>query len=228
MKKFILLTVLILITALIIGKYWFSVNVPLDFFAPDIKLTTEEREEGYKNILEKKFQSINQFWAYIPLIFNEGLEWDDVIQRENDVDFRIIMTRGGEEKISVVDGYRILYKYPNTKWFVKVHVEKSKKEEYENDKIKIVKSLMQWSGETIEISPINYNGYEYYYVGNDDLVESPIGMAVIFFPKNKIITTIYFLNQESGDRKFQTIEEYKQLKDNFIMSIIDYRIQYKY
>jgi hypothetical protein len=187
---------------------------------PQTQLTAEQRDAGYKRILEKDYPELKNYWQYIPLAFPDGLRWDDVNQANKDNDFRIVKTAKGEEKVSTIEAFRIMYKYPDTEYFAKMHVEQSKKEEFSNDKIKVVDEL-KFISKSANIDQKNYRGYEYYYIGNSDLNISPIGMALVFFPENQIITTIYFLNQKSSDRKFQTIEEFNSLKDNFINELID-------
>jgi len=195
---------------------------------PYTQMTKEQRESNYKEYYEKHFSSVKDFWPYIPLIFKDGLEFDE-ISRINSPGSRTVKTSQGEEKVTVVDGYRIMYKYPETGYFAKMHVEKSQKEEYENDKQKVIDQLKllsnQAQGKHDDYSD-SYKGYEYYYIGNNDFNASPVGVAAVFFSENQIITTIYFLtNPKPSNRKFQTIEEFKLLKDNFIKELIDNKIK---
>jgi len=189
------------------------------------QMSDEEREQGHKDILEKELPGIENYWNYIPLFLNDGLEWDDANQREKGTDYRIILTLNGEEKISVVEGFRVMYKYENSEHFVKMHVEQSKSDEYENDKSKLINFIYQRLNNEIVVQHLTYNNYEYYYRGTNNLPYSPIiGMAIVFYPEEQIIITIYFLNQEAEDRPFQTIEEYNLLKDNFIKNLIDSKV----
>ena len=86
------------------------------------QMSDEAREQGQKDILEKKFPGIENYWNYIPLFLNDGLEWDDVNQREKGTDYRTIQTINGVEKISVVEGFRVMYKYENSNHFAKMSV----------------------------------------------------------------------------------------------------------
>jgi len=169
---------------------------------------------------EEKYPELKNYWKYIPLSFHDGLKLVGVIQGNSDTNFRIVQSSSGEKEVSVIDGFRLMYKYPDTEHFAKMMVEKSKKEEYKNDKIKVIEEL-KFIAKGQNVDQMNYNGYEYYFIGNDHLYDTPVGMAVIFFPENQIITTIYFLNQEPENRKFQTIAEFISLKDNFIKGVID-------
>jgi hypothetical protein len=41
-------------------------------------------------------------------------------------------------------------------------------------------------------------------------------MYVLFDDKAHVATTVYFLNQQAWQRKFQTMEEYGRLRDSFL------------
>lgn len=49
-----------------------------------------------------------------------------------------------------------------------------------------------------------------------------IGMALHFFPKDHIIATVFFLNQNPKDRKWQTLQDYSFCKDRFSRELIDH------
>ena len=189
------------------------------------KISNEAREQSHKDLLEKELPGIENYWNYIPLFLNDGLEWDDVNQREKGTDYRTIQTLNGEEKISVVEGFRVMYKYKNSEHFVKMQVDQSKSDEYENDKSKLINFIYQRLNNEIVVQHLTYNNNEYYYRSANNLKYSPnIGMAIVFYPEEQIIITIYFLNQEAENRSFQTIEEFNILKDNFIKNLIDRKV----
>jgi hypothetical protein len=45
-----------------------------------------------------------------------------------------------------------------------------------------------------------------------------LGIYLFFDNSAHVVTNIYLLNQEPQNRKFQTIEEYRQLRDRFLVS----------
>jgi len=47
-----------------------------------------------------------------------------------------------------------------------------------------------------------------------------LGLYLAFDDKTHIATTIYLLNQEAYARKFQTIEQYQQLRDTFLKTYL--------
>jgi hypothetical protein len=63
---------------------------------------------------------------------------------------------------------------------------------------------------------VGLHGFEVH--GNDlrKLEGSVLGMYVLFDDKAHVATTVYFLNQQAWQRKFQTMDEYGQLRDRFL------------
>jgi len=66
--------------------------------------------------------------------------------------------------------------------------------------------------------PVGLHGFEVH--GNDlrKLAGSVLGMYVLLDDKAHVATTVYFLNQQAWQRKFQTMEEYGRLRDSFLKS----------
>jgi hypothetical protein len=64
--------------------------------------------------------------------------------------------------------------------------------------------------------PVGLHGFEVH--GNDrrKLEGNVLGMYVLFDDTAYVATTIYFLNQQAWQRKFQTLDEYERLRDNFL------------
>jgi hypothetical protein len=48
------------------------------------------------------------------------------------------------------------------------------------------------------------------------LVVEVLGLYLLLDDASRMVTTIYFLNQEPKDRSFQTIEEYRAMRDRFL------------
>jgi len=42
-----------------------------------------------------------------------------------------------------------------------------------------------------------------------------LGLYLLLDDSSRMVTTIYFLNQEPRDRSFQTMEEYRVMRDRF-------------
>ncbi len=217
-KILFVLIIALLFFGFFIFKTLYSTNAPVS----EVDSVQQKREAFHKQDLEKKYPAIKKFWPYIPLFFKDGLEWDLVNERSGSDPFRIVTTAKGEEHVSVMAGFRVLYKYPNTDYFAKMHVEQSYAEQYEADKQKVIDG-MTFSAGNLPVIHENKSSFEIYSAGQPNLESSVLGMALILFPKDHIITTVYFLNQEPSKRKFQTFEEYENLRDEFVEGIISNR-----
>ena len=62
------------------------------------------------------------------------------------------------------------------------------------------------------------NGFEAHGLDRERLEGGVLGVYLLFDDPAHSVTTIYLLNQEPQDRKFQTIEEYQSLRDRFLRS----------
>jgi hypothetical protein len=67
------------------------------------------------------------------------------------------------------------------------------------------------------------NGFEHYGIDRDKLdVGDTVGTHVLFYDPKQLVITIYFLNQSkaifANKRRFETIEQYLELKDVFLRS----------
>lgn len=135
---------------------------------------------------------------------------------------RGVQTAAGEKEITRIDSYRILVAYPKTDAFANIRPEKSRPDAYRQDKqnaIEELKHLISTGKEMESSEPIKatYNGFESYGLNRRTLeIGSTVGVYVLFNDTDQTITTIYFFNAKPKKRKFQTIEEWKILKENFL------------
>ena len=60
------------------------------------------------------------------------------------------------------------------------------------------------------------NGFEVHGLDREKLEGGVLGVYLLFDNAPRVVTTIYFLNQEPQTRKFQTMEEYRALRDRFL------------
>lgn len=173
-----------------------------------------------KNELEK--ENVDRgFTLYVIEKFNDGLKNVEMIRRNNEITYRTVITEKGKDRVSVADGYRILYAYPNTKPIAKLHIEKSKEGEYKNDKRKLVSHLQHLSRGQKGIKRDNYRGIEYYSLDSDSFTKPITGLTLMFFPKDQIIGTVYFLFQESKNSRFQSYQGYMRLRNKFVIQYLD-------
>ena len=147
--------------------------------------------------------------------------------------YRELETGKGTEKVSVVDGYRVMFAYNDVfYYFANVKIEQSEPASYAQDKEKVINSLTN-NAATKQATGIIYsdktmlNGFEHYGTDRDKIdVGGTLGIHVLFYDANHLIVTIYLLNQDdkttgslfgrNGKRRFSNIAEYQSLKDDFL------------
>ncbi|MGH9927739.1 MAG: hypothetical protein ACREA9_00785 [Pyrinomonadaceae bacterium] len=160
------------------------------------------------------------------------LKVKEVSRRPKAMDkYREVTTAKGAERVSVMDGYRVMFAYSDVLYyFANVKIEQSDAASYLEDKEKVINQLKNYS--TIKQAPgVIYtdktmlNGLEHY--GSDlDRIDfgGSVGIHVLFYDRDHLIITIYILNQDDknlfrsqfGKRRFANIEQYRTLKDDFL------------
>ncbi len=155
--------------------------------------------------------------------FDDGLKivkFERLPKRE--IYSRGVKTADGEKEVTRIDSYRMLAAYPKTDAFANVRPEKSRPDKYVQDKknaIEELKYLISTGKEIESTEPIkaNYNGFESYGFNRRTLeIGNTVGVYVLFNDADQTITTIYLFNANPKKRKFQTIEEWRTLKENFL------------
>lgn len=144
---------------------------------------------------------------------------------------REIQTARGREKVSVVDGYHVAFRFSNLSYnYASVKIEQSDAALYFQNKDPHISSLKYLSASD-QATPIVFtdksmlNGFEHYGIDRDRIdVGEVVGTHVLFSDRLHLTVTIYFLNQInrrpqqgiSGDRRFDSIAEYQPLRDEFL------------
>lgn len=104
-----------------------------------------------------------------------------------------------------------------------IKAEKSVAAEYERDKENAIENL-KWavsvgkemdSQEPIKVS---FGDYEGYGSSRRTLIGNMLGIYVLFSDVDHTIITLYFINQNSNRKRFQTIEEWRVLRDEFLQT----------
>ncbi len=169
-------------------------------------------------------QSGNSLKPYLSCKFDDGLKIVETSRHRqwNSPDkFRRVKINGVEERVSLIDGYRIMFAYPDTYFFANVKAEQSDPQSYAKDKETLIRQ-MQWlpagskEMETPEPIKVTSHGFEGYAVNRRTIFGDTLGMYTLFFDANQQVLTIYFLNQPAEKRKFKTIEEFRVLRDRFL------------
>lgn len=143
--------------------------------------------------------------------------------------FRKVETEKGMEKVSVLDGYRVMFAFPDlTYYYANVKIEQSAADSYEQDKAILINQLKFYTStkqatKMIFSDRTSLNGFEHYGLDRDKIdVGGVMGTHVLFYGSNQLVVTIYFLNQSKAiflnNRRFETVEQYGELRDQFLNS----------
>ena len=161
-----------------------------------------------------------------------GLKAKEVDRRPGSTPkYRYVLTANGEEKVSVVDGYRVMFGYRDLLYyFANVKIEQSESSSYAQDKERVVNELKylsttkQATGNVFS-DKILLNGFEHYGLDRDRLdVGLTLGTHLLLYDPDHLIITVYFLNQDDkglgkmigNGRRFRDLDEYHKLKTDFL------------
>jgi hypothetical protein len=134
---------------------------------------------------------------------------------------RSVDTQDGTRNIILLDGYRVLITYQGTEAFVNLKAERLQSESYARDKQTLLESLEFAAKHTPDMEsskPMRYivNGIALYGIDRKQLSGGVLSIYNLFQDSDHIVVTMYLLNDEAANRKFQTIKEYREIRDRFL------------
>ena len=155
------------------------------------------------------------------------LKIKQVTRRTAGDNYREVTTDNGKQKVSVLDGYRVMFAYPDlTYYFANVKIEQSAPDSYSFDKEIVVNELKHYSSikestAMVFTDKTPLNGFEHYGMDRDKVdIGGQVGTHVLFYDPAHLVITIYFLNQSKAvflnNRRFETIKQYRELRDDFL------------
>jgi hypothetical protein len=159
---------------------------------------------------------------YTSCIFESGLRIAQLDRLPKKTKFRTVETSKGDQKISLADGYRVMIAYNEHRdWFANIKTEKSLPGQYERDKEGVIENLKYAAAGTTDLQAqepvkVSFNGYEGYGTSKRELTGNILGMYLLFSDAERTITTIYFINHNAKRKRFQTIEEWQTVRDEFL------------
>jgi hypothetical protein len=167
--------------------------------------------------------------SYTACKVSGNLKIKEVTRRTATDNYREVTTDNGKQKVSVVDGYRVMFAYPDlTYYFANVKLEQSAPNSYAADKEILVSQLKHYSS-IKEAHPMIFedktmlNGFEHYGMDRDKIdVGDQVGIHVLFYDPAHLVVTVYFLNQSKAvflnNRRYEDIKQYRELRDDFLNS----------
>jgi hypothetical protein len=123
----------------------------------------------------------------------------------------------------MVDGVRVMFAYPNTDFYANLKAEELAQERYDADKTNLISAEDKLLASD-DANSRNYalkpkmNGFEVYGMDRKKLDGGVLGVYLLFDDATRVVTTIYFLNQQPGRRRFNDMTEYARLRDGFLDS----------
>ncbi len=137
--------------------------------------------------------------------------------------WREVAFGGKTERISVVDGYRVMYSYPRTYPFARLNAERSDPSKYDDDKRMATENFVAIATADGNAALVSFadRGFSGQTLTKKELGGRTLGITQLFSDEDSVIVTIFFLNQAPENRRFQTYEEFISLRDRFIRGYVE-------
>ena len=141
--------------------------------------------------------------------------------------FRVLDTEKGEVEITRIAGYRILYNNDKKVPFVNLKVELSDQNSYNTDQKKIINNLKYLNAhstnmETKELMELNFNNFKILGLSRGTIESGSTLGTFVMFPGNGVTIYFYFNNLKPNFRNFESVEDYKKQRDNFMEEYTKY------
>jgi hypothetical protein len=163
------------------------------------------------------------FDRYTTCKFSDGLAVVETSPLAPGIHSRTVETTKGKKQIEMVEGRRVMFAYPDKDFYANVKVEILEEKNYANTRQSLIDNfdyvLASSDGNTRNygLKP-TLNSQDVRGLDRDKLEGGVLGLYLLLNDTSRIVTTIYFLNQEPKDRSFQTIEEYRAMRDRFLVT----------
>lgn len=161
------------------------------------------------------------FDRYTSCKFGDGLAVFETSPLAPGVHARTVQTTKGKKQIELVEGRRVMFAYPDKDFYANVKVEILPEKNYAEARQSLIENFdyVLASGDgnnrNYGLKP-TLNGQDVRGLDRDKLEGGVLGLYLLINDTSRTVTTIYFLNQEPKDRSFQTIEEYRSMRDRFL------------
>jgi len=165
------------------------------------------------------------FDRYTGCRFSDGLSVVETSPLAPGIHERTVPTSKGPKQVGMVEGRRVMFAYPGKDFYANVKVEILPEKDYAETRQTLVDNF-DYMLATSKDSTRNYelkpklNGLDVRGLDKDKLEGGVLGIYVLLNDASRMVSTIYFLNQEPKDRSFQTIEEYRVARDRFLSTYV--------
>jgi hypothetical protein len=163
-------------------------------------------------------QTDNGLSAYASCAFPDGLLIVQTDPLAPGAASRAVDTDHGVRQIDLEAGLRVMFAYPDTDFYANVKVERLPAARFDELHHALLENFDYMAhGNTVNTamqSPMN--GFEVHGLDRNNMEGGVLGVYLLFDPPAHTVTTIYFLNQDPPSRKFQTMDQYRALRDKFL------------
>ena len=161
----------------------------------------------------------DSFAPYTGCKLPDGLSVVETAPLAPGVSSRTVQLILGTYTVTISDGRRVMFAYPDEDFYANVKVEILPDEDYAKSKAALIGNF-DWilaSGDNsrnYKLKP-QLNGFQIQGLDRAKREGGVLGIYLFFDDPTRTVTTIYFLNQEPPKR-FKTIEEYAVIRDTFL------------
>ncbi len=156
--------------------------------------------------------------AYVSCTFTDGLQIVQVDPLAPGISSRPVETDKGVRQIDLEAGVRIMFAYPDTDFYANVKAERLPSARFDELRQALLENFnFMAHGNTINNaikSPVN--GFEVHGLDREKLEGGVLGVYLLFDRADHTVMTIYLLNQDPASRKFQTMDQYRTLRNQFL------------
>ncbi len=158
---------------------------------------------------------------YTSCHFSDGLMIVQVDALPPGVQQRTVQTAHGVEPIRMSDGRRVMFAYPLSDFYANVKPEVLPADTYGQEKKTLLAELDAALASTPDNVrntqlPPSLHGLEAHGFDRGKLEGGVLGFYLFFDDARHIATSIYLLNAEPLTRKFETMAQYRDLRDHFL------------
>ncbi len=156
--------------------------------------------------------------AYTSCKFSDGMKVVQVDPLAPGVTARSVDTADGPKRIELLAGRRVMFAYANTDFYANVKVELLPASNYPQLKQALVDNFQQMTaGNAANAAlPSTLHGFEVQGVDRNMLEGGVLGLYLLFDAAPHVATTIYLFNQNPKGGKFESLEEYNRMRDQFL------------
>jgi hypothetical protein len=159
---------------------------------------------------------------YESCTFDDGLQIVKIDSLPKGLQQRTVETTQGPKTIQMLAGRRIMFAYGvGGDFFANVKPELLPDDTWATEKQSLldeIAAMLAADHNTMPTTslPQTMHGLELHGLDRTELKGGTLGFYLLFDNEHHIATSVYLLNQEPLTRRFQTIEQYRQLRTRFL------------